>query len=94
MSRDIDAATALRCEWLDLLARNGMDQAKASPIIERLIQCLQDDRGGDVIYIPVRRRHYPMDRIRADLEAGLAIRAICRRYRMDRRTLYRLLDEA
>lgn len=92
MSHQVDAAQSLRDEWLDLLTAVGTDPKIALPVLSALIDQLQALRGGDVVYIPTPSRQYRVDQMREALDSGVSVREICRRHRLDRRTLYRLLD--
>lgn len=87
-----NSSSALREEFIDALAARGVDQAQAATIVNKLVAYLQDTRAGTTLYIPRPGRTYPVDAIRAAFADGASGRAICRRYRIDRRTLYALLD--
>lgn len=60
------------------------------PIVDAVVACLLDDYPAQDLYIPAATE-YPIEQIRADFGA-LSMRAMCRKYRCDRRTIYRLLD--
>lgn len=92
MAHDNDSASTLRSEWTEALEAQGIDGKTAGTLVGRLIDYLQRTRPGDTIYIPVRSRDYPVADIRAAIRAGDSIRAVCANFRLDRRTLYRLLD--
>lgn len=95
MAQETDAAAALRSDWIDALAAQGIDGPEVAAIVQRLVHHLQRNYGGTEIYIPVPGREYPVSAIREAFRRGDSMRRICREFQVDRRTLYRLLgDEA
>lgn len=61
-------------------------------IVDAVVAYLVDEYPSQDLYIPGGVR-YPVAEIRAAVRAGQSMRAICQRFRTDRRTVYRLLDE-
>lgn len=61
-------------------------------IVDAVVAYLVDEYPSQDLYIPGGVT-YPVEEIRAAVRAGNSMRAICQRFRTDRRTVYRLLDE-
>lgn len=61
-------------------------------IVDAVVAYLVDEYPSQDLYIPGGVT-YPVEEIRAAVRAGQSMRAICQRFRTDRRTVYRLLDE-
>lgn len=61
-------------------------------IVGAVVQYLIDEYPSQDLYIPSGVT-YPVAEIRADMAAGDSIRTICRRYRIARTTVYRLVGE-
>lgn len=93
MAQETDAAAALRSDWTEALAAIGLGGPDVAEVVQQLVTHLQRNYGGTEIYIPVPGRAYPVDAIREAFRRGDSIRSICRAYQVDRRTLYRLLDD-
>lgn len=74
----------------------GASQQEAERIIAPALEQLQREHGGHRVYIDVIRQPpcYPIERIREAVMDGESVRAICARFHIDRRSLYRLLDES
>lgn len=70
-----------------------VDSDDIREVVAAVVQYLLDEYPSQDLYIPSCAQ-WPVEAIRADMAAGLSVRAICRKYRMDRRTLYRLIDDA
>jgi hypothetical protein len=61
-------------------------------IVDAVVAYLVEEYPSQDLYIPSGVT-YPVAQIREDVAKGMSIRKVCQKYRMDRRTLYRLLDE-
>ena len=62
-------------------------------IVDAVVAYLVDEYPSQDLYIPGGVT-YPVEEIREAVRAGQSMRAICRKFRVSRRTVYRLLDEA
>lgn len=80
----IGAALRLRCNGDDI-----------RHVIAAAVAYLVEEYPAQDLYIPASLTPptYPVAAIRAAFAAGESARAICQRYHLDRRTLYRLLDK-
>lgn len=76
----VGAAIRLRCE-----------SDSIRPIVDAVVAYLIEEYPSQDLYIPASP--HPAESIRRDLAAGVSMRAICQRYRIARRTAYRMLDE-
>lgn len=61
-------------------------------IVDAVVAYLVDEYPSQDLYIPSGVT-YPVEEIRAAVRAGQSMRAICQKFRIDRRTVYRLLDD-
>lgn len=77
----IGAAIRMRCDSDDIRA-----------VVQAVVAYLTEEYPSQDLYIPSSTR-YPVDQIRADVHAGRSMRSICRRYRIGRQTIYKLLDD-
>jgi len=68
------------------------DSDRIRPIVDAVVAYLVEEYPSQDLYIPGGVT-YPVEEIRAAVRAGESMRSICRRFRIDRRTVYRLLDE-
>jgi Mor family transcriptional regulator len=68
--------------------RTDADQIKA--IVDAVVAYLVEEYPSQDLYIPSAVT-YPVDEIRADFKT-MSMRALCRKYRISRQTVYRLLD--
>lgn len=93
LAHETDAAAALRNDWTEALAAEGLGGPEVAKVVERLVTHLQRSVGGTELYIPVLGREYPIAAIRAAFRRGDSVRSICREHQIDRRTLYRLLGD-
>lgn len=96
MSRNTQRRRARLCELADELAigasiRLRTDADQIRPVIDAVVAYLVEEYPAQDLYIP-SLAEYPVGNIRADFGA-MSMRALCRKYRCDRRTIYRLLDE-
>ena len=62
-------------------------------IVDAVVAYLVDEYPSQDLYIPGGVT-YPVEEIREAVRAGQSMRAICRKFRVSRRTVYRLLNEA
>lgn len=95
MSRNTHRARARLRELAEELAigaamRLRTDADEIRPIIDAVVAYLIEEYPSQDLYIP-GGVDYPVAEIRADFGA-MSMRALCRKYRCDRRTIYRLLD--
>lgn len=95
MSRNTHRARARLRELGDELAigaamRLRTDADEIRPIIDAVVAYLVEEYPSQDLYIPAAV-DYPVAEIRADF-GRMSVRAMCRKYRCDRRTIYRLLD--
>lgn len=79
----IAAARRLRCESDDI-----------RHIVDAVVAYLVEEYPAQDLYIPASLADsgYPIEAIRDRVRNGESMRAICRRFRISRRTLYRLMD--
>lgn len=80
----VGAAMRLRCDSDDIRR-----------VVDAVVAYLVDEYPSQDLYIPssLARPHYPVDAIRSAIKSKESVRAVCKRFRIDRRTLYRLMDE-
>ncbi|EKT4087975.1 hypothetical protein QEG26_001931 [Stenotrophomonas maltophilia] len=80
----IGAALRLRC-----------DSDEIRDVVAAVVAYLVEEYPAQDLYIPASLQvsQYPVGEIRKGLERQESIRSLCKRFRIDRRTLYRLLDE-
>lgn len=63
-------------------------------VVAAVVAYLVEEYPAQDLYIPASTAvEYPVQSIRAAITAGRSVRSVCTQYRIDRRTLYRLLDE-
>lgn len=62
-------------------------------VVKAVVAYLVEEYPAQELYIPSGVT-YPVEEILADVRAGKSVRSICRRFRIDRRTLYRLIEGA
>ena len=81
----IGAAMQLRC-----------DSAEIHDVVKAVVEYLVKEYPAQDLYIPadLKPGAYPVEAIRAAVKSGSSIRSICRKFRIDRRTVYRLMDES
>jgi Mor family transcriptional regulator len=59
-------------------------------VVRAVVAYLIEEYPAQDLYVPSSVT-YPVEELRADLAAGKSVRSICKRYRIDRRTLYRVV---
>ena len=74
-----------------LRLRTDSDEIRA--VVEAVVAYLFEEYPAQDLYVP-SSVSYPVEQIRADMASGMSVRKICHKYRLDRRTLYRVVDEA
>ncbi len=79
----VGAALRLRCSTGDIHG-----------VVQAVVEYLTTEYPSQDLYIPasITPPEYPVEAIRRAVAEGKSIRSICKKYRMDRRTVYRLLD--
>lgn len=77
----VGAALRLRCESDDI-----------HDVVRAVVAYLIEEYPAQELYIP-SSVEYPIEDMRAALRSGESVRSICRRFRISRQTLYRLLDD-
>lgn len=97
MSRNTIRRKARINELADELAigaalRLRTDSDTIRPVVDAVVQYLVEEYPSQDLYIPSSVT-YPIDDIRADVRAGMSMRCICRKHRVSRVMVYRLLDE-
>jgi hypothetical protein len=80
----IGAAMRLRCNSDDI-----------HHVVSAVVAYLVEEYPAQDLYIPasLQPASYPVAAIRKAVASNESARAICKRFRIDRRTLYRLLDQ-
>lgn len=71
----------------------GMSLDAATEYAEPIVRYLQQQHGGDELYIPQPYMQRNLAELAADREAGTPVRDIIRKYGISRRTYYRLLSQ-
>jgi Mor family transcriptional regulator len=93
VTEDIDPARELLNELVRAVCEaTGLRAVSAVRFVEPIVRHLQQNYGGEQLYIPSVGRTYPVDEMRQAVLSGVSMRALCRKYKVSRRTLYRLLD--
>jgi hypothetical protein len=71
------------------------DSDDIRPVVAAVVAYLVEEYPAQDLYIPASLTsvNYPVAAIRAAIASGQSVRATCMRFRLDRRTLYRLLDD-
>lgn len=76
----IAAAQRLRCT-----------SDEVEPVVRAVVAYLSAEYATQDFYIPATPRELPLSEIQQAIARGESLRSICRRYRTDRRTIYRAL---
>lgn len=69
------------------------DSDEILDVVKAVVAYLIEEYPAQDLYVPSSVT-YPVMEIRADLRDGVSVRAICRKYKISRPTLYRLADDA
>lgn len=77
----VGAAMRLRCDGTEI-----------HQVVRAVVDYLVEEYPSQDLYIPAAVT-YPVEDIRRDVQGGMSVRSVCRKYRLDRRTLYRLLED-
>lgn len=59
-------------------------------VVRAVVEYLIQEYPAQDLYVPAAVA-YPVDELRAAVASGKSVRSICRHYRIDRRTLYRVI---
>lgn len=96
-NRNARRRNAKICELAELLAigaairlRVNSDDVRA--VVDAVVATLVEEYPSQYLYVPASVS-YPVGQIRDDVKAGMSMRSICTKHRLDRRTIYRLLDQ-
>lgn len=99
MSRNTRWRAVRAQELVDELAVGAAQRLKCPSdeihdVVRAVVAYLVDEYPAQDFYIPASfaPMTYPVDEIRRAVAGGDSVRSVCRRFRLDRRTLYRLLD--
>jgi hypothetical protein len=91
----IQSGTALRSELITAAcAATGQSAEVVALVVEPVVRHLQENYGGDNLYIAKLGRVLDLHQIYADYLGRVPEREICRRHSVSRRTLSRIIDEA
>ncbi|MGC1547235.1 MAG: helix-turn-helix domain-containing protein [Rhodanobacter sp.] len=71
----------------------GIPFEDAASYAEPIVRYLQQQHGGDELYIPQPYVRRDVSDILAFRDSGLPVKDICRRFAISRRTYYRLLSQ-
>lgn len=94
VARTTRAADELKEELaIGAAIRLRVDSDDIREVVGAVVEYLIENYPRQDLYIPAGCK-LPVDEIRADLDAGMSMRQLCSKYRADRRTIYRALDEA
>lgn len=95
MKGRIQSGTALRSELITAACTaTGQSAESVALVIEPVVRHLQENYGGDNLYIAKPGRMLDLPALYADYIGRVAEREICRRHSISRRTLTRIIDEA
>lgn len=75
----IGAALRLRCNSDDIHS-----------VVRAVVDYLIEEYPAQELYIP-SAVSYPVEQLRNEIASGQSVRSICKRHRIDRRTLYRVV---
>ena len=75
----VGAALRLKCDSDDI-------HAVVRAVVDYLVEEYQEQE----LYIPSSVT-YPVEQLRTEIASGQSVRSICKRHRIDRRTLYRVV---
>jgi hypothetical protein len=92
---DINVAQALQDELaVALQEARGLNYETATSYAEPIVRYLQQQYGGDELYIPQPFMRRDVESILADRAAGMPLREILRKHSISRRTYYRILSQS
>lgn len=77
----VGAALRLRCNSDDI-----------HEVVRAVVGYLMEEYPAQDLYIPATVA-YPVEQLRTEIQQGRSIRSICKKHRIDRRTLYRVVGE-
>lgn len=93
--KDVDPIQVLEDELVTVVSEaTGLRPEMAVQYVTPMLRHLQQQYGGDTLYIPVIRREYPVDSIRDHLAASGDVQATMHHFGLSRSTLYRILRQA
>lgn len=91
----LNVAQALQDEIAQALVEaKGVSFDEASTFAEPIVRHLQQQYGGDELYIPQPFMVRDVEDVLAAKSDGMPVREICKRFNMSRRTYYRVLSSA
>lgn len=101
MTRHTARRRACREDLVDELSmgaaqRLRVERQSVHAVVNAVVDYLLAEYPAQELYIPAMEKPpaYPVERIRRAIKEGRSMRWICREFRVDRRTVYRLLDAA
>lgn len=77
----VGAAMRLRCDGTEI-----------HQVVRAVVDYLVQEYPSQDLYIPASVT-YPVGDIQRDIQDGMSVRRVCRKYRIARQTLYRLLED-
>lgn len=99
MTRHTARRQAKRSELIDELSLGAAQRLRCDSddihgVVVAVVDYLLAEYPSQELYIPATERElsYPVAQIRAAVAAGESMRSICKRFRLSRRTVYRVLD--
>lgn len=91
----LNVAQALQDEIaLALVEAKGISFDEAASFAEPVVRYLQQQYGGDELYIPQPYLVRDVRDVLAAKEDGVPVKEICKQFRMSRRTYYRVLSSS
>ena len=91
---DFSPSEALLGELAEALQRaKGMPPAQATDVAAPIVRYLQQQYGGELLYIPQPYTRRPVQEIIAARDAGVPLKQILRELGISRRTYYRILSQ-
>lgn len=90
----LNVAQALQDELaMALCQAKGLSFDEATTFAEPIVRHLQQQYGGDELYIPQPYVRRNVQEVLAAKESGMTVKDICRQFRLSRRTYFRLLSQ-
>lgn len=68
------------------------DADEIHDVVRAVVEYLREEYPAQELYIPSSVQ-YPVAQLQEELASGKSVRDICKRHRIDRRTLYRVVGE-